>query len=158
MAQPANTETEKAVAATKDVADAGKRATEKAADVSRGAAEKAEDVVGRGLQVIHSTGEVQRVVARRTAEGSAEFGQVLVDLLNAQTRHNLDAFKAITDAVDWDQAVKAVDWQKVVEIQGALVRDSLERTAQLTRRYIEVTQSVLNSAASAAQDQARKAA
>ena len=158
MAQSANTETDKASAATKEVADAGKRTTEKAADVTRGAAEKAEDVAGRGLQVIHSTGEVQRVVARRTAEGSAEFGQVLVDLMNAQTRHNLDALKAITDAVDWDQVVKAVDWQKVVQIQGALVRGSLERTAQLTQRYLEVTQSVLSSAASVTQDQARKAA
>ena len=38
------------------------------------------------------------------------------------------------------------------------MRDSLERTAQLTQRYLEVTQSVLNSAASVTQDQARKAA
>ena len=37
-------------------------------------------------------------------------------------------------------------------------RGSLERTAQLTQRYLEVTQSVLSSAASVTQDQACKAA
>ena len=44
------------------------------------------------------------------------------------------------------------------QIQSAYLRASLERTAQLTRRYLEVSQAVMTSAASTAQRQAKKAA
>ena len=54
-------------------------------------------------------------------------------------------------------SVKAVDWDRVVQLQGELLRGSLDRSAQLTQRYLEVTQAVVTAIASATQ-QARKAA
>ena len=66
--------------------------------------------------------------------------------------------QALTTAVDWNKAVKAVDWERVFQIQGEFVRASLERSAQLTQRYLEVTQTVMTATASATRQQARKAA
>ena len=58
----------------------------------------------------------------------------------------------------WDQVAKAVDWDRVFQIQSAYLRVSLERATELTRRYIEVSQAVLTATASAAQRQAKEAA
>jgi hypothetical protein len=94
-------------------------------------------------------GEVQREVAQRSAEHTAELGRVFVNLLQEQTQHNLKTFAALTSAVDWDQ---------VTRIQSEYLRVSLERTAQLAQRYFEVTQAVADATADAAKRQARKAA
>jgi hypothetical protein len=48
-------------------------------------------------------------VARRSVEETGELGRTLVDPTVAQTRQNLEALKALTDAVDWDQMARAVD-------------------------------------------------
>jgi hypothetical protein len=72
-----------------------------------------------------------------------------VDLMSQQTRHNLETWRALGEAVDWE---------RVLQLQGAFWRVSLERAAQLTQRYLEVTQAVMTAAADAAQDQTRKAA
>ena len=94
----------------------------------------------------------------RSAEGTAELGQAFLDLVQIQTRHNLETWTALTEAVDWDRPAKAVDWDRVVQIQGAYLRLSLERAMQLTQRYFEVVQAVTNAAADAAKRQAKKAA
>ena len=166
MAQTAKPEAEKAAAtarnATDRAAEQGRRAAEQAAEVAREAAERTEDVARHGLHVVQRTtdvfGEVQREVAQRSAEHTAELGRVFVDLLQEQTQHNLKTFAALTSAVDWDQVARAVDWDQVTKIQGEYLRVSLERTAQLVRRYLEVTQAVVGAAADAAKRQARKAA
>ena len=115
-----------------------------------------------GLQVVQRTaeavGEVQREVAHRSAEGTAELGRVLVDLTVEQTRQNLETLAALTRAIDWDQVAKAVDWDRLIQIQSEYLRVSLERRAQLTQRYLEVSQTMLNATAAVAQRQARKAA
>ena len=46
----------------------------------------------------------------------------------------------------------------MIELQGEFLRASLDRSAQLTQRYLEVTQAVMTATASAARQQARKAA
>jgi hypothetical protein len=97
-------------------------------------------------------------VARRSTEGTAEIGRRLLSVTHEQTRQNMDILTALTAAVDWDKAVKAVDWDRVVQLQSELLRGSLDRSAQLTQRYLEVTQTVVTAIASAAQQQARKAA
>jgi hypothetical protein len=51
-----------------------------------------------------------------------------------------------------------VDWDRVFQIQSEYLRASLGRTARLTQSYLEVSQAVMTSAASAAQRQAKKAA
>ena len=139
--------------ATDDAAKLGKQAPYKAAEVTREAAGQAENVARSGLQVVRRTveavAEVEQQTARRAAEGTAEISQVLIDLINEQTRHNVAAFQALTQAVDWRQ---------VAELQSKFLRESLERTAQFTQRYFEVSQTMLTSVLSTAREQVRKAA
>jgi hypothetical protein len=132
--------------ATENVAEIGKRAAQEMAERAEGNAREGAQLVRRTTE---AAGEVQRQVAHRSAEGTAELGQVLLDLLNEQTRHNVETFKALTGAVDWD---------RVVKVQGEFLRVTLERVVQLNQRYLDVFQSVANAAVSTAKDQARKAA
>ena len=90
----------------------------------------------------------EREVVQRSTEGAAELGQALVGLVHEQTQHSLETFTALTSVVDWDRAFR---------IQGEFLRASLERTAQLNQRYLEVAQEVTTAAASAAKQQGRKA-
>ena len=166
MAQTANTGAEKAADtaknATDKVAELGKRTADQTAEVTREAADRTENVARRGVQVVRRTveaaAEVESAVAHRSAEGATELGQVLVDLVNQQTRHNLETLTALGSAVDWERVAKAVDWDRVVQIQSAYLRVSFERAAQLTQRYFEVVQAVTLAAADTAQRQAKKAA
>jgi hypothetical protein len=166
MAQTAKPEAEKATDtaqnATDRTAEQGRRVADQAAEATREAAERTEDVARHGLHVVQRTtdalGEVQREVAQRSAEHTAELGRVFVDLLQEQTQHNLKTFAALTGAVDWDQVAKAVDWERVTKIQSEYLRVSLERTAQLVRRYLEASQAVTDATVNAAKKQARKAA
>ena len=163
MAQIAKTEAKKALDTAKGgtvtVTELRQRAADQGADVVHEVAERAEDAAHRGartLQRMASTvGEAQRAEARQVAEGTTGFSRVLIDLANEQTRHNLATLKALTGTVDWDRAAKAVDWDQVFQIQGEHLRASLERTARLTQRYLELGQVVTTSAVSAAQRQAR---
>jgi hypothetical protein len=91
--------------------------------------------------------EVEQESVRRVAEGTTELSQVFADLVQEQTRQNIEALTALS---------RAVDWERILQVQGEFLRASLERTALFTRRYFEVSQAVMTSAASAAQR--RKAA
>ncbi len=109
-----------------------------------------ENTISReALAGIDALAEVQRETLRRTAESTAQLSQVLVDLLNEQTRQNIKALTALREAVDW---------QTVFQIQKEFVNANLDRVAELTRRYAEVTQAVTASATSAANDQLKRAA
>lgn len=167
MAQTAKPVAEQASGNAKDATDTitaqGKRTADQITDVTREAADRAEDVARRGLHAVEraadAVGELQREVAHRSAEGAAELGRVLVDLTVAQTRQNIETLQALTEAVDWDEVARAVDWDRVFQLQSEFLRISLERTAQLTQRYLEITRTVAASAASsAAQRGAEKAA
>jgi hypothetical protein len=166
MAQIASTGAEKAADTVKNttdnLAEVGTRTADRTAEVTHEAADQAANVVRRGVQVVRrsveAAAEVESAVTRRAAEGTTALGQTFVDLVNQQTRHNLETLTALTHAVDWDRVAKAVDWDRVVEIQGEFVRASLERATQLTRRYFEIAQAVTVSAADVARRQARKAA
>jgi hypothetical protein len=166
MAQIAKPAAEKAEDTVKDATDhaveQGKRTAEQGGAVAREAAERTGDMARHGLQVAQRTaeaaGELQREVAQRSTEHTSELGRVLVDLVQEQTRHNLKTLAALAGAVDWDQVAKAVDWDRVRRIQAEYLRVSLERGAQLTRRYLEASQAVMTATADAAGKQARKAA
>jgi hypothetical protein len=129
---------------------------------TRTGAETAETAGESGLRVVRraadAVAETERAVAQRATDGTAELGRVLVDLTVAQTRHNLETLNALSAVVDWDQVVKAVDWDRAFQIQSDYLRTSLERAAQLTQRYLEVTQTVVTAAASTVQREAKKAA
>jgi hypothetical protein len=151
MAQTARTsEAEKA---TDNVAELGKRTADKGADVAREAVDQAEGTARRGFETAQRTAgaalEVERAVARRSAEGASEVGQAFAELVKEQARGNVEAFQALTRTVDWDQ---------VSRIQGELLRASVERAAQFTRRYFEVVLAVTASVVSTTKEQARKAA
>ena len=156
MAQTARTEADKATIVAKPITDNGElsnQAMDKAAEATREAVGQAENVARSGLQVVQRTVdaavEVEHQTARRAAESTAEISQVLVDLINAQTRQNIQAFSALNEAVDW---------QRIFQVQSELLQANLERTAEFSRRYVEVVQAVLTATLSTAQDQARKAA
>ena len=134
-----------------DVAAFGRRAADKAADATREATERTQDAARRGLKQVQRTAgaalEVERAIVRRSTEGATEVGRAFAELVREQARDNVAAFRSLTDTF-WDQAAR---------IQADLLRASLERSAEFTRRYLEVVQAVTASAVSATKEQARKA-
>ena len=109
-----------------------------------------ENTTGReALAGIDALAEVQQETLRRAAESTAKLTQVFVDLLNEQTRQNIKAMMALREAVDW---------QTVFQVQKEFVNANLDRVAELTRRYVGVTQAVTAAATSAANDQLKRAA
>jgi hypothetical protein len=135
MAQIAKSEAEKA---TDNVAELGKRT----ADTARRGFQIGQNTVGAAL-------DLERAMARRSAEGVTEVGQVFAELAQEQARNSVETFLALTRTLHWSQAA---------QIHGDFLRASLERAAEFTRRYFEVVQAVVTSTASTAQEQARKTA
>ena len=135
-----------------DVAAFGRRAADKGADAAREALERTGDAARRGFQTMQRTAgaalEVERAVARRSTEGATEVGQAFAELVKEQARDNAEAFRALAGAFDWGKAAR---------IQADLLRASFARSAEFTRRYLEVVQAVTASAVSATREQARKA-
>jgi hypothetical protein len=150
MAQIAKTEAEKA---TDNVAEHGKRTAYKAVYVTHEVTNKAEDTVRRGFQAAQKTAgaalEVERAVVRRSGEGATEIGQKFAEFAKEQARDNVEAFQVLIRTFDWSQAA---------QVHGNFLRASVERAAEFTRRYFEVVQAVVASAASTAKEQARKTA
>jgi hypothetical protein len=157
MAQIARTEAKKAFDtakhATINVTELRQRAADQGADVVQQAAERAEDAAHPGARTLQRMAGAASE-AQPSAEGTTVFGRGFIDLANEQARDNLATLKALTGTVDWGRAAKAVDWDQVFQIQGAYLRASLERTARLTRRCLELGQAAATSAVSA-QRQAR---
>jgi hypothetical protein len=143
-------------------AEVGKHAIDRASEVTHELADRADNVVQQGLQLVQGTAgaarELPREVARRSTEGTAEIGRTILNLAHEQSRQNLQILSALIAAIDWDKAVQAVDWERVIQLQGELLHGSLDRSAQLTRRYLEVTQTVMTATALVTRQQARKAA
>ena len=107
---------------TDQVVEVGKRAVDQASEVTRELADRAGNVVQQGLQLVQGTAgaarELPREVARRSTEGTAEIGLTLLSLAHEQARQNLEILWGLTAAIDWNQAVKAVDWERVVQTSG----------------------------------------
>ena len=104
-------------------------------------------MVHHGLQVVQtmaaSLGELQREVAQRSAEQAAELGRTLLAAAYEQSQYNTNLLKALAEAVDSSKASKAVDWNRVVQLQCEFLRANLERSAQLTQHWLEITQAVM---------------
>jgi hypothetical protein len=153
MAQIAKTGAARAPAPAKgttdNVAELRKRT------VDRAAADRTEDMA----RTVQRVAEGEREVAHQAAAGTTKLGRGFVDLAHEQIRHNLETLQALAGAVDWGRFAKAVDWDRVVQIQRAYLRGSLERAARLTQSYLEAGQAVVTTpAASAARRPAPKAA
>ena len=122
--------------AADNLAAISSRTADKGADAARETTERTQDAARRGFQA-----------AQRTTAGATEVGQAFAELVREQARDNVAAFRSLTDTF-WDQAAR---------IQADLLRASLERSAEFTRRYLEVVRAVTASAVSATREQARKA-
>ncbi len=92
---------------------------------------------------------MQRETARQSTEGVTEIGKLWVELLNEQTRHNLQLAATLGRAVNWDE---------LFQLQGEFVRASFERLNQLNSRYLEVVQTMTRATTAAAERQRRDAA
>ena len=157
MAQTATNSADKATIAarnaTANVVDAGKQTTVKTAEVRREIASQAANAVRDGLRVVRqaadAAAEVEQKTVSRAGAGMAELNRALVDLLQQQTRDNVQLVQALAQPAKWGQAAK---------LQSEFLRASFQRTAQFTQRYVEVGQAVLTSALSTAQRQAGKSA
>ncbi|MFL5332030.1 MAG: helix-hairpin-helix domain-containing protein [Geminicoccaceae bacterium] len=126
---------------------------ERAADSARAAANAGTTAARSVLRVAHQSGqaagEVQRDLVERSSEGLTEFNRVFADHVREHARQSLEAWTILARAVRWDEVIKAVDWQQVTELQTRYIRDSLDRSAQLTRRCLELGQAMMESAAAA---------
>ncbi|MFZ1425903.1 MAG: hypothetical protein WAS21_03925 [Geminicoccaceae bacterium] len=104
---------------------------------------QARDGAHHGLAVVpRTTG-----AAGEGADRAAELGRALLALAHEQTRHQVEVLRALAEAVDWDRATKAVNWDQVLRRQGEILERSQARRAQLHRRHVELTQAVLTTVA-----------
>jgi hypothetical protein len=134
--------------------DAGSSAVRGGGAAAQGAAQAGAGAMRSGLQVVqraaYAAGEAQRETAQRSADGTAELGQAWMELVQQQSRHNVQTLTALTGAVRWDEVLRA---------QGEFLRASVERMAQFTQRWLETSGSVMGSAtAAAARDRRDRAA
>ena len=129
-----------------------------ARDTTAAGAEAASEAARSGMLTIYRATGATGVVTLQSADGAAELGRALTNLVQEQTRHNFETWTAFASAVDWDQVAKAVDWGRVVQIQAKHLRASLERVAELHRRYLDATQAVMTAAANTTRDQGERAA
>ena len=102
---------------------------------------------------------VERAVARRSAEGTAEAGQALTGLIKEQAQHNVETMSALTGVRSTGSRLPGPSTgSRLSSIQTGYLRVSMERMAQLTQALYEISQSVVTTATSAALRQADKAA
>jgi len=153
IARNADKATTAAKNATDNIVEAGKRTSDKTAEVMRKTAGQAANAVRDSLDVVRqaadAAAEVEQRTVRHAGAGMAELSRALLDLIQQQTRDNVQLVQALSQPAKWGQAA---------QLQSEFLRASLRRTAQFTQRYVEVGQAVMTSALSTAQTQARKAA
>ena len=131
------------------VSSAARGSVKVARDTTEAGAQAISAMARGGLQQVEKASGAFGELQHETARQSAELGQLFVELLNEQTRHNLQVVTVFGRAVSWDE---------VIQVQGEFVRASFERMNQLNARYLEIFQGMMRAATSTAKDQARKAA
>ena len=146
MAQIARTAANKASSAARNVTD---KVTEITRETAGQAANVARDSLHVVRQAVDAAAEVERTTVRHTSAGMAEISRSLMNLFSEQSRANVELVQALSQPAKWSQAA---------QLQSEYLRTSFLRTAQFTRRYVEVSQAVVASALSTARGQAKKAA
>jgi competence protein ComEA len=112
------------VEATRQATEAG---TQMASSMARG-----------GLKVVQRASDAAGEMQREAAEGTAELGKLWMELLNEQTRANLEFATTFG---------RVIDWQEVIQVQSEFMRASFERLNELNRRYLEITQTMMEATA-----------
>jgi hypothetical protein len=129
----------------------GRESTDAAREAASAGAQAATNVARGGLQLLQRTadaaGEVERDVLERSTQGVTQLSELFVDLIGAQSRHNVETLAALTRAVRYDA---------LIEIQRDFLRASMERMAEFSRRYFEMTQQVMSYAVAATPDRDRR--
>ena len=105
------------------------------------------DLENHGLTVVPTREVAGEKMPRRSSEQAAEFGRALLALAHEQTRHHLELLRALTEAVDWDNRTRTMDWEQILQQQSKVLQRSQARTAQLHQRYLELTRAVLDATA-----------
>ena len=105
------------------------------------------DLEHHGLTVVPTREVAGEKMPRRSSEQAAELGRALLALAHEQTRHHLELLRALTEAVDWDNRTRTMDWEQILQQQGKVLQRSQARTAQLHQRYLELTRAVLDATA-----------
>ena len=105
------------------------------------------DPAHHGLTVVATREVAREKMPCRSSEQAAELGRALLALAHEQTRHHLELLRALTDAVDWDNRTRTMDWEQILQQQGKVLQRSQARTAQLHQRYLELTRAVLQATA-----------
>jgi hypothetical protein len=105
-----------------------------------------------------ASSEEQPEIGKQAADDAAELGRMFLDLMREQTGQNLEIWRDLTMAVDWEHVARPVDWGRVLELESQYLRQSLERAARLTQCCLEVGPAMIATTTSAAHQQAQKAA
>ena len=109
------------------------------------------DLEDHGLTVVPMIEVAREKMPPRSSEQAAELGRALLALAHEQTRHHLELLRALTEAVDWDNRTRTMDWEQILQQQGKVLQRSQARTAQLHQRYLELTRAVLQATATSGQ-------
>ena len=100
-----------------------------------------------GLTIVPTREIAREEMPRRSSEQAAELGRALLALAHEQIRHHLELLRALTEAVDWDNRTRTMNWEQILQQQGKVLQRSQARTAQLHQRYLELTRAVLDATA-----------
>lgn len=105
------------------------------------------DLEHHGVNAVPTREVAGAKMPRRSSEQAAELGRALLALAHEQTRHHLELLRALTEAVDWDNRTRTMDWEQILQHQAKVLQRSQARTAQLHQRYLELTRAVLDATA-----------
>jgi hypothetical protein len=104
------------------------RKNEKLTRVARATVEAGADAERKSAQRVTEAADDLYEASRKSAEESTEIGQVLLGLVEEQTRQSMDT---------WTVFARSVNWAEVAQAQSKLFADSLLRISQFNVRYRE---------------------
>ena len=89
------------------------------------------DLAHHGLTLVPTREVVRETMPRHPREQAADLGRALLALAHEQTRHHLELLRALTDAVDWDNRTRMMDWEQILQHQGRVLQRLVSSGAQV---------------------------
>jgi hypothetical protein len=115
-------------------------ATDKLTKVAAAAGERGVHAARGSIQIAQrsagAASELQRGTIQQSVNGTAELGQLAVQLFNEQMRDNLQLATALA---------RTADLGEMIQVQNEFVRASFERMSRLNSRYLEILQAGMRS-------------
>jgi hypothetical protein len=109
----------------------------------------AQDVANRSADTARRTFDASARGAKSVFNAENDLARLWLETASEQFRHNVETLQRLAAVRDWHEAV---------DVQGAYVRESLERTARLVEAYLDVTGAAAQRMLSAGQKEWRNAA